>query len=194
MISTYRSESIKNIIISAGMIIDGASGPARKDIIIEGYVMQYRKDCLIKDFPLILKTPGKAWHAPGRYGRLIGRTPETGKRLGQSILANSHDIDHVKIINAGFNSLVSYGKETLPQFGLKELKDAVDVADSPGLKVMIHANGKVPVQIAVESGCHSIEHGYFMGDDNLRRIADERVTLDSQSFSNGCLCTIVPKG
>jgi imidazolonepropionase-like amidohydrolase len=29
------------------------------------------------------------------------------------------------------------------------------------------------VKIAVEAGCHSIEHGFFMGKDNLRLLADK---------------------
>jgi len=40
---------------------------------------------------------------------------------------------------------------------------------------MVHANGPKPVQIAVEGGCHSIEHGFFMGSDNLRLMAEKAV-------------------
>jgi imidazolonepropionase-like amidohydrolase len=36
---------------------------------------------------------------------------------------------------------------------------------------MVHANGELPVRIAVEAGCDSIEHGFFMGRDNLERMA-----------------------
>lgn len=37
---------------------------------------------------------------------------------------------------------------------------------------MVHANGPNPVRQAVEAGCHSIEHGFFMGEDNLKRMAE----------------------
>ena len=37
---------------------------------------------------------------------------------------------------------------------------------------MVHANGREPVRMAVEAGCRSIEHGFFMGEDNLKRMAD----------------------
>jgi imidazolonepropionase-like amidohydrolase len=40
---------------------------------------------------------------------------------------------------------------------------------------MVHANGKLPVELAIEAGCHSIEHGFFMGRENLRRMADKQV-------------------
>jgi DNA ligase (NAD+) len=38
---------------------------------------------------------------------------------------------------------------------------------------MVHANGDVPVREAVEAGVDSIEHGYFMGRDNLERMAEK---------------------
>ena len=41
---------------------------------------------------------------------------------------------------------------------------------------MVHANGKLPVKIAVDAGCDSIEHGFFMGVENLYRIADRGAT------------------
>jgi imidazolonepropionase-like amidohydrolase len=39
---------------------------------------------------------------------------------------------------------------------------------------MVHANGRLPVQEALEGGCHSIEHGFFMGRDNLARMAERQ--------------------
>ena len=40
---------------------------------------------------------------------------------------------------------------------------------------MVHANGVQPVKMAVEAGCSSIEHGFFMGHDNMHRMADTGV-------------------
>ena len=41
---------------------------------------------------------------------------------------------------------------------------------------MVHANGKMPVNIAVAAGCHSIEHGFFMGRENLKQMAGGGIT------------------
>ncbi|HBT96684.1 MAG TPA: amidohydrolase, partial [Desulfobulbaceae bacterium] len=38
-----------------------------------------------------------------------------------------------------------------------------------------HANGEEAVRLALAAGCDSIEHGYFMGEDNLRRMAESGV-------------------
>jgi imidazolonepropionase-like amidohydrolase len=141
----------------------------------EGHALRYKQHHLPENYPVILKSPGRAWHAPGCYGRFIGRAPDKGKSLAESILSDHENIDHVKIINSGINSLVFYGKETPPQFGPDELRAALRVAGSLGLKAMIHANGKEAVRMAIESGCHSIEHGFFMGDENLKRLSDSGI-------------------
>ncbi|MGA3112806.1 MAG: amidohydrolase family protein [Syntrophobacteraceae bacterium] len=122
-----------------------------------------------------VKCPGKAWRAPGRYGKIIGRIPEDGSTLAESIKANREVVDHIKIINSGLNSLSEFGRETLPQFNRDELEAAFQNARKLGQKVMVHANGKLPVQFAVEAGCDSIEHGFFMGEDNMKRMADRQV-------------------
>lgn len=126
-----------------------------------------------------LRVAGVAWHAPGRYGRLIARPPVNGGSLGASLeaaldLARQRGArlpDHVKIVNSGLNSLVCFGRETPPQFQLGELRAAVGVAHRRGLKVMVHANGALPVGLALAAGCDSIEHGFFMGAENLAKMA-----------------------
>lgn len=141
-----------------------------------GHALRYKTDNLKKSSShLILKVAGKAWHRPGRYGRLIGHTPLPGESLAQAITGEKETIDHIKIVNSGVNSLSSFGRLTAPQFELEELKSAVSAAGGRGLKVMVHANGELPVRIAIESGCHSIEHGFFMGKENLEKMAEKRV-------------------
>ena len=85
-------------------------------------------------------------------------------------------IDHIKIVNSGLNSLNEFGRETPPQFEPKELQQAVRAAQSKQLRVMVHANGKLPVRFALEAGCHSIEHGFFMGRENLKKMAEKNIT------------------
>ncbi len=143
-----------------------------------GHALRYKKECLAKDeMPVFLGTAGRAWHAEDRYGGLIGRTPMKGISLGRSILMEDlNGVDHIKIVNSGLNSLSRFGLETPPQFDTEELREAVVKAEEQGLKTMIHANGKRAVRSALEAGCHSIEHGFFMGDENLALMAEKGVT------------------
>ena len=130
---------------------------------------------------------GKAWHKQGRYGSFVGRAVKGGS-LAEEISRESDGIDHVKVIQSGLNSLRDFGKESPPQFHLKALREAVDASSNLGLKTMVHANGKVPVQIALEAGCSSIEHGFFMGKRNLEQMAHKDVFWVSYGLHHESLC------
>ncbi|MBW1806343.1 MAG: hypothetical protein JRJ06_08270, partial [Deltaproteobacteria bacterium] len=127
------------------------------------HILRYMKEYPAHgESPVIIRIAGRAWHAPGRYGRLIGRFPEHGESLSQSILRDHKGIDYIKIVQSGLNSLTRFGMESSPQFDQEEL-------------VMVHANGRLPVRSAIEAGCNSIEHGFFMGDENLAMMAEKRI-------------------
>jgi imidazolonepropionase-like amidohydrolase len=123
-------------------------------------------------WPVRVRTAGRAWHAPGRYGRLIGRPPEPGWSLAESIRRDLSPIHHVKIVASGLNSLETFGKTTPPQFSGPELAEAVRTATAMGRRVMVHANGPEAVGAAVAAGCHSVEHGFFMGREAMGRMAE----------------------
>jgi imidazolonepropionase-like amidohydrolase len=125
--------------------------------------------------PLMLHAAGRAWRRAGRYGRLIGRPPAEGQALSQAVAWTAEKVDHVKIVNSGLNSLKHYGRETAPQFAAAELAAAVSAAKAADREVMVHANGEVPVRHAIAAGCRSIEHGFFMGEGNLVRLAETRI-------------------
>ena len=169
----------------------------------KGLVQQYQLECPgLNDGrkkPLIIAGPtrhanfyvnvaGKAWHQCGRYGKLIGRSPVPGETLAEAIrretgLPGYIRPDHIKVVNSGVNSLLCFGKETLPQFSLEELTQVVYEAGHRRLDVMVHANGRLPVQIAIEAGCHSIEHGFFMGAENLARMRDRQTVWVPTAFT-----------
>lgn len=117
---------------------------------------------------------GNAWYAHGRYGDFIGKIPL--RSLSESILRDTPKPDHVKIINSGINNLKYFGKETEPQFGYTELRKAIQTCNKLGLKTMIHANGKRAVEMSLKAGCDSIEHGFLMGKDSLKTMAEKGIT------------------
>ncbi len=140
------------------------------------HALRYKKELLDpKKIPICLKVAGKAWHKKGRYGKLIARPTSDAETLSYAISNDSDRVDQIKIVNSGLNSLKVFGKQTKPQFDQEEIENAVYQAKAQGLKVMVHANGKIPVEIAIKAGCDSIEHGFFMGDENLQRMADKNI-------------------
>lgn len=122
--------------------------------------------------PVIVQSPGAAFHRKDRYGALIGSGLQPDESLLQAWNRRSGQTDYIKIVNSGLNSMTRFGVETKPQFSENELRELVADAKRNGRSVMVHANGKLPVERAVQAGCDSIEHGFFMGEDNLDLMAD----------------------
>ncbi|MFV0437415.1 MAG: amidohydrolase family protein [Desulfopila sp.] len=122
--------------------------------------------------PVHIESPGKAWHRQGRYGAIIGHSPTTGESLADGWVRSPVSSGYIKLVNSGLNSLTTYGRETPPQFTVDEIRALVALSTRHGRKVMVHANGRLPVQMAIEAGCHSIEHGFFMGEENLALMAE----------------------
>ncbi|MHB8809791.1 MAG: amidohydrolase family protein [Desulfobulbaceae bacterium] len=123
--------------------------------------------------PVLIKTAGRAWHRAGRYGSMLGRPPGDKETLASAFAKDPDPVDQVKVINSGPNSLSTFARETPPQFTLDEMQELVRLAGQRGKTVMVHANGRIPVRLALEAGCHSIEHGYFMGRENLALMAEK---------------------
>jgi imidazolonepropionase-like amidohydrolase len=140
------------------------------------HALRYKQHMLPDErIPLEVRCSGRGWHAAGRYGRFIGCTPASGERLDEAVRRCEDRVDQLKVIHSGVNSLAEFARPTPPQFPFVELRAAVAEAAGRGLKTMVHANGLVPVQEALDAGCHSVEHGYFMGRENLEKLARSRV-------------------
>jgi imidazolonepropionase-like amidohydrolase len=141
-----------------------------------GDILRFKSDPTNRPLPPVtIAAPGRARRAAGRYGKLIGIEVEAGMSLVDSAFGQPSNRDHLKVVNSGLNSLTQFGVESPPQFDETELKRAVSAARQRGLPTMVHANGHLPVKLAVEAGCDSIEHGFFMGLENMQRMADRGV-------------------
>lgn len=141
------------------------------------FVQRYNEEIgAEEDLPCKVCTPGHAWFRTGRYGSFIGSGIIDERNLVVQVQKEISKIDHVKIINSGLNSLTEFKKETPSQFSQPALRAVCDAAKASGIPVMVHANGRKAVANALAAGCQTIEHGYFMGRDNLKKMADDQVT------------------
>ena len=138
-----------------------------------GVVLQFTKDRrhLHQHAPVHVSATSWAWHADGRYGS----TPPAGLSLEAAVAGMAGGADHLKVIQSGVNSLDAFRHSTNPQFSQAQLQAAFTAARLKGMSVMVHANGRQPVRMALRAGCNSIEHGYFMGKDNLQYMADHGI-------------------
>jgi imidazolonepropionase-like amidohydrolase len=140
----------------------------------KGIVLRYKNGELkAKKNRFRLNAAGCAWHRENRYGKLIGRAIPVGEDPLTAVTDGSgSNPDHIKLIQSGLNSLNEFGRQTPPQFGEETIERIYAYSRARRVGLMVHANGHLPVAAAVSGGCDSIEHGYFMGNENLRKMAD----------------------
>lgn len=119
-----------------------------------------------------VQSPGVAFHQRERYGALIGNPLEPDQSLLQAWQHRKQQTDFIKIVNSGLNSLTRFNVESKPQFSEDELRELAVHAKQNNRSIMVHANGRIPVKMAIMAGCDSIEHGFFMGRENLEMMAD----------------------
>lgn len=160
-----------------------------------GHSLRFKLEKLPDErLPENVLSPGKAWRSRGRYGRIIGRPPPDGQSLAEAIEQKNSRTDHIKIVNSGVNSLKQFGKQTRPQFTEEELTAAARWGRKNGLKTMVHANGIEPVKSALQAGCHSIEHGFFMGRENLEWMADRQIFWIPTAYSMKAYAELLDNG
>ncbi len=160
-----------------------------------GHVVRFLHETAFEKLtPVVVRCAGRAFHQAGRYGRLIGRPPSPGQPLAEAVALDAEPKNHLKIVNSGLNSLKEFGRKTQSQFDLAELTAAVAAARKKGLDTMIHANGEGPVRDSVMAGCRSIEHGFFMGMDNLKRMADHGTIWVPTAVTMAAYAAVTPLG
>lgn len=117
---------------------------------------------------MIVRTPGYAFYKKGAYGSFLGR-PLTGiddfKQEFQQLLLLKPD--HIKIILTGLLNFHVFGKIEGIHFTFDELYYMIQSAKNRSLPVMVHANSAEAVEMAVLAGADTIEHGYYLEEDQL---------------------------
>jgi len=126
--------------------------------------------------PLQIKRSGAGIYRQGRYGRLFGHPLPPGQPPAASSALSQAGIAQVKVFNSGIVPLAGENEPFVPQFSEEELAQCAAHCHKKGLGLMVHANGEEPVRRALAAGCDSLEHGFFMGEENLRRLADTGIT------------------
>jgi imidazolonepropionase-like amidohydrolase len=125
--------------------------------------------------PLRLRSPGLGVKRPKRYGAFMARDVEEGVDPTETIEAMVGAADDVKVILTGIIDFEAGGVKGAPQFSVEELRAIVAAAHRAGKKTFAHCSGHDGLEVAVEAGIDSIEHGFFMSRDILVRMAEKRI-------------------
>ena len=121
-----------------------------------------------------MRTPASALHRPGRYGGFLGQAVGDDRDLAQVIreLAPSDDI---KVLLTGVIDFATASVKGKPQFDAAAAHTIVATAREFGKPAFAHCNGPEGLAIAIAAQFDSVEHGYFIDEESLRRMAGEGI-------------------
>ena len=126
--------------------------------------------------PLTIIPTIQAISKKGFYGENLGKSVATVQEAKHMIThLASLGAKQLKVIASGIFSFSRYGQVGPPPFSAAELTSIVQHAAQYGLPVMAHASGDEAVCRCLQAGVHSIEHGYFMQQETLKRLAEQHI-------------------
>lgn len=111
----------------------------------------------------------------GRYGSFLARPGASPREYEEAIRIVASQGDVLKIVLTGIIDFESGQVKGAPQFSMEELIFLVGTAERYGLKTMTHCSGEQGLEMAVEAGVGSIEHGFFMSDRILSIMRDKHI-------------------
>lgn len=122
---------------------------------------------------LDVRSSGIALRRPKRYGAFMAREVSTREEIRATVIELAKSVNDLKIIETGIIDFESGTVKGEPQFDLDDLSYVVDCAHEVGLKTFAHCSGAQGIDVAVSAGVDSIEHGFFMTRELLRKMASQ---------------------
>ena len=144
----------------------------------DGVGLALSRLCASADRPHMpyIDSPGAALHHRGRYGSFMGKAVED---CGSSALCVQSRVragaDRIKLIATGIIDFRNGAVTSAPQMPPEEIRALVAAARSFGRQTLAHASGDAGIEHAIEGGVDTIEHGYFIRDDQLSRMRDRGI-------------------
>jgi len=133
------------------------------------------KDC--PAFTARVFSPGAGIHRQGRYGSFFGKPLEDYPDIESCVQAREAEgADHIKIVPTGIINFAKGQVTAKPQFSIDEIRQFKRAAGAVKKHVMAHASGDVGVGYAIEGGVDTVEHGFFITDDQLARMRDQSIS------------------
>ena len=116
-----------------------------------------------------------ALRRPGRYGSFLGPPVPDDCDLVATVRAVAERADQIKVLLTGPIDFATGGAKGRPQFDLDACCAIVKTARELGRSAFVHCNGREGLEIAITAGFDSIEHGYGMDEECLRKMAGEGI-------------------
>ena len=130
---------------------------------------------IAKEEGLIYKTPVQAIYKRGHYGGFIGKPIDHISEF-KTVFSKieKEKPDFIKIPLSGLMNFGAYGEVGDLAFTQEELDYIVKFAHDKELPVMVHVNTRQGVQRAIKAGVDTIEHGYYMTEEELQALKESK--------------------
>jgi len=122
-----------------------------------------------------VRSGGLGVKRPKRYGAFMAMDVVDADAIRASVMALARDNDEIKLILTGIIDFDAGAVTDEPQFDLEAARLAVDTARAHARSTFAHCSGVKGLEIAIDAGVGSIEHGFFMSRDHLLRMADKGI-------------------
>ena len=123
-----------------------------------------------------IDSPGAAIHHRGRYGSFMGEPIENFKTVEDCVAARvATGADRIKLLVSGIINFKAGRVTAPPQMDVAEVSAIVQAAKQHGCQTFAHASGTDGVENSIEGGVNSIEHGFFVTEDQLNRMRDRGI-------------------
>ena len=128
---------------------------------------------LAPEYGIRYRSPGFPIYKNGHYGSFIGRGFDSFAEYRALIReARAHGAQFIKLMISGLMDFDHYGVLTDEPLPPELIRDMIACAHDAGFSVMAHANGDGTVRAALAGGVDSIEHGAYLTDETLCRLAE----------------------
>jgi len=144
----------------------------------DGVGLALSRLCASAERPLMpyVDSPGAAIHHRGRYGAFMAEAVEEFASPRECVEARVRaGADRIKLIATGIINFRVGTVTSEPQMAAGEIAEMVATAKSRGRQTLAHASGDAGIENAIEGGVDSVEHGFFVREDQLARMRDRGI-------------------
>jgi imidazolonepropionase-like amidohydrolase len=136
---------------------------------------QCRERSSLASMPYV-DSPGAAIYHQGRYGSFMGGALEEYDSFEACVAARVADGAYrIKLLATGIINFEKGAVTAKPQLPLAELEKLVAAARKHGCQTFAHASGNDGIANCIGAGVDSIEHGFFLDEDQLAMMRDKNI-------------------
>ena len=122
-------------------------------------------------------SPGAGIYRQGRYGSFFGKPLEEHANIESCVQARvAEGADHIKIVPTGIINFAKGLVVAKPQLSVEEIQRFRQAAHARQKHLMAHASGEAGVGQAIEGGVDTVEHGFFITDEQLASMRDKNIS------------------